>query len=227
METCPRRHQGRRRATRPRPNIWRRSSSSRSSDRSAVVAVPRPRPTPRQSLAPIAAVNKGRGPAAPAPVGPAPAIATEGLHAKQQEAARKEAERAAREAPQDAAADAKGEAGEPASKKKGSAARSSRPPGRPAIGGRACRAQAGRPGDGRWDTGTRRRRPAAQGWRCCGSTKSPNSPCRARAARWLGSPRGNAGVDEAIGTDAAGEHAAKIGALGRLVESQPPGSSAI
>jgi len=87
---------------------------------------------------------------------------TEELHAKQQEAARKEAERAARKAPQDAAADAKGEAGEPASKK-GSAARSSRPPGRPAIGGRACRAQAGRPGDGtRWDTGTRRRRPAAQ-----------------------------------------------------------------
>src|SRR5260370_12720226 len=37
--------------------------------------------------------------------------------AKQQEAARKEAERAARKAPQDAAADAKGEAGEPASKK--------------------------------------------------------------------------------------------------------------
>ena len=69
---------------------------------------------------------------------------TEELHAKQQEAARKEAERAARKA-----ADAKGEAGEPASKKgkKGSAARSSRPPGRPAIGGRACRAQAGRPGD--------------------------------------------------------------------------------
>src|SRR6202163_2345029 len=72
---------------------------------------------------------------------------TEELHAKQQEAARKEAERAARKAPQDAAADAKG-AGEPASKK-GSAARSSRPPGRPAIGGRACRAQAGRFGDGR------------------------------------------------------------------------------
>src|ERR1700681_2597738 len=70
------------------------------------------------------------------------------LHAKQQEAARKEAERAARKAPQDAAADAKGEAGEPASKK-GSAARSSRPPGRSAIGGRACRAQAGRFGDGR------------------------------------------------------------------------------
>src|ERR1700719_738546 len=46
---------------------------------------------------------------------------TEELHAKQQEAARKEAERAARKAPQDAAADAKG-AGEPASKK-GSAAR--------------------------------------------------------------------------------------------------------
>src|SRR6266702_8629901 len=86
---------------------------------------------------------------------------TEELHAKQQEAARKEAERAARKAPQDAAADAKG-AGEPASKK-GSAARSRRPPGRPAICGRACRAQAGRPGDGtRWDTGTRRRRPAAQ-----------------------------------------------------------------
>jgi len=39
---------------------------------------------------------------------------TEELHAKQQEAARKEAERAARKAPQDAAADAKG-AGEPAS----------------------------------------------------------------------------------------------------------------
>jgi hypothetical protein len=35
---------------------------------------------------------------------------TEGLHAKQQEAARKEAERTARKAPQDAAADAKGEA---------------------------------------------------------------------------------------------------------------------
>ena len=87
---------------------------------------------------------------------------TEELHAKQQEAARKEAERAARKAPQDAAADATGEAGEPASKK-GSAARSSRPPGRPAIGGRACRAQAGRPDDGtRWDTGTRRRRPAAR-----------------------------------------------------------------
>ena len=68
----------------------------------------------------------------------------EELHAKQQEAARKEAERAARKAPQDAAADAKGEAGKPASKK-GSAARSSRPPGRSAIGGRACRAQAGRP----------------------------------------------------------------------------------
>ena len=48
------------------------------------------------------------------------------LHAKQQEAARKEAERAARKAPQDAAADAKGEAGEPASKK-GSAARHVRP----------------------------------------------------------------------------------------------------
>ena len=44
---------------------------------------------------------------------------TEELHAKQQEAARKEAERAARKAPQDAAADAKGEAGEPASKKFG------------------------------------------------------------------------------------------------------------
>src|SRR6202040_104822 len=42
---------------------------------------------------------------------------TEELHAKQQEAARKEAERAARKAPQDAAADAKGEAGGPASKK--------------------------------------------------------------------------------------------------------------
>jgi hypothetical protein len=41
---------------------------------------------------------------------------TEELHAKQQEAARKEAERAARKAPQDAAADATGEAGEPAPK---------------------------------------------------------------------------------------------------------------
>ena len=41
---------------------------------------------------------------------------TEELHAKQQEAARKEAERAARKAPQGAAADATGEAGEPASK---------------------------------------------------------------------------------------------------------------
>src|ERR1700681_3765541 len=73
---------------------------------------------------------------------------TEELHAKQQEAARKEA--AARKAPQDAAADAKG-AGEPASKKgfgrpEQSSSRS---------GGPACR-----PGDGtRWDTGTRRRRP--------------------------------------------------------------------
>ena len=54
---------------------------------------------------------------------------TEELHAKQQEAARKEA--AARKAPQDAAADAKGRSREPASKK-GSAARSSRPPGRAA-----------------------------------------------------------------------------------------------
>ena len=53
---------------------------------------------------------------------------TEELHAKQQEAARKEAERAARKAPQDAAADANG-AGEPASN---SAARSSRPPCRAA-----------------------------------------------------------------------------------------------
>ena len=42
---------------------------------------------------------------------------TEELHAKQQEAARKEAERAARKAPQDAAPSATGEAGEPASKK--------------------------------------------------------------------------------------------------------------
>ena len=105
---------------------------------------------------------------------------TEELHAKQQEAARKEAERAARKAPQDAAADAKGEAGEPASKK-GSAARSSRPPGRPAIGGRACRAQAGRFGDGRHRYATPPT--CSSGWRCCGSATSPNSPCRARAAR--------------------------------------------
>src|ERR1700693_5749154 len=99
---------------------------------------------------------------------------TEELHAKQQDAARKEAERAARKAPQDAAADAKG-AGEPASKKgfgrpEQSSSRS---------GGRACR-----PGDGtRWDTGTRRRRPAAQAGAAEGSAKSPNSPCRAPAAR--------------------------------------------
>ena len=74
---------------------------------------------------------------------------------------------------------------------KSSAARSSRPPGRPAIGGRACRAQAGRPGDGtRWDTGTRRRRPAAQAGAAEGSAKSPNSPCRAPAARCRCAPRG-------------------------------------
>ena len=73
---------------------------------------------------------------------------TEELHAKQQEAARKEA--AARKAPQDAAADAKG-AGEPASKK-GSAARSSRPPGRAAQ-------RADLVTELRCDTGTRRRRP--------------------------------------------------------------------
>jgi hypothetical protein len=66
---------------------------------------------------------------------------TEELHAKQQEAARKEAERAARKAPQDAAADAKG-AGEPASKGFGRPEQSSS-----RSGGRACR-----PGDGtRWD----------------------------------------------------------------------------
>src|ERR1700675_4843469 len=95
-----------------------------------------------------------------------------------QEAARKEA--AARKAPQDAAADAKG-AGEPASKKgfgrpEQSSSRS---------GGPACR-----PDDGtRWDTGTRRRRPAAQAGAAEGSAKSPNSPCRAPAARcgrWYG-----------------------------------------
>jgi len=79
---------------------------------------------------------------------------TEELHAKQQEAARKEA--AARKAPPHAAADAKG-AGEPASKGFGRPERSSS-----RSGGRACR-----PGDGtRWDTGTRRRRPAAQAGRC-------------------------------------------------------------
>jgi S1-C subfamily serine protease len=55
---------------------------------------------------------------------------TEEVHAKQQEAARKEAERAARKAPQDAAADAKG-AGEPASKK-GFGRPERRPPGRAA-----------------------------------------------------------------------------------------------
>ena len=37
----------------------------------------------------------------------------------------------------------------------------------------------------------------------------------------------DAGLDEAIGADAADEHAAKIGAPGRLMESQPPGSSAM
>ena len=52
----------------------------------------------------------------------------EELHAKQQEAARKEAERAARKAPQDAAADAKGEAGNQRPK---SRARRSRAPPRP------------------------------------------------------------------------------------------------
>jgi hypothetical protein len=71
---------------------------------------------------------------------------TEKLHAKQQEAARKEAERA-----QEGAA-GRGCGCEGRSRgtsvQKGSTARSSRPPGRPAIGGRACRAQAGRPGDG-------------------------------------------------------------------------------
>jgi len=98
---------------------------------------------------------------------------TEELHAKQQEAARKEAERAARKAPQDAAADAKG-AGEPASKGFGRPEQSSS-----RSGGRACR-----PGDGtRWDTGTRRRRPAAQAGAAEGSAKSLNSPCRAPAAR--------------------------------------------
>src|ERR1700693_6046084 len=76
---------------------------------------------------------------------------TEELHAKHQEAARREA--AARKAPQDAAADAKG-AGEPSSKKgcgrpEQSSSRS---------GGRACRPDNGT----RWDTGTRRRRPAAR-----------------------------------------------------------------
>ena len=65
---------------------------------------------------------------------------TEELHAKQQEAARKEAERAARKAPQDAAADAKG-AGEPASKGFGRPEQSSsRSGGRAAAGPReaAC-----------------------------------------------------------------------------------------
>src|SRR6202521_6391505 len=79
---------------------------------------------------------------------------TEELHAKQQEAARKEAERAARKAPQDGAADAKGEAGEPASKK-GSAARSSRLQ----VDPQSAAERAGlKPGDLvtelRWDTGS-------------------------------------------------------------------------
>jgi membrane protein involved in colicin uptake len=80
---------------------------------------------------------------------------TEELHAKQQEAARKEA--AARKAPQDAAADAKG-AGEPASKKgfgrpEQSSSRS---------GGPACR-----PGDGT-SMGHRYATPptCSSGWRC-------------------------------------------------------------
>ena len=97
------------------------------------------------------------------------------LAAKQQEAARKEAERAARKAPQDAAADAKGEAGEPASKRV-------RPPGAVVLqvdlGGRACRA---RPGDEL--DGTPVRDAADLQLRLGGSAKSPNSPCRARAAR--------------------------------------------
>src|ERR1700686_1741474 len=114
---------------------------------------------------------------------------TEELHAKQQEAARKEA--AARKAPQDAATDAKG-AGEPASKKgfgrpEQSSSRS---------GGRACRAQAGRPGDGpRWDTGTRRRRPAAQ----AGAAADRRKKITVR-------PRGTLSV--AGGTDAASACAA-------------------
>jgi hypothetical protein len=82
-----------------------------------------------------------------------PAV-TEELHAKRQEAARKEAERAVRKAPQDAAGDAKGEAGEPASKK------FLQVDPQPAA---ECRAQAERPGDGtRWDTGMRRPQPVAQ-----------------------------------------------------------------
>jgi len=86
----------------------------------------------------------------------------EELHAKQQEAARKEA--AARKAPQDAAADAK--------RPKGSAARSSRPPGRAAQ-----RADLVTELDG-----TPVRDAAAQAG-ADGSAKSPNSPCRAPAAR--------------------------------------------
>ena len=79
---------------------------------------------------------------------------TEELHAKQQEAARKEA--AARKAPQDAAADAKG-AGEPASKGFGRPEQSSS-----RSGGPACR-----PGDGT-SMGHRYATPptCSSGWRC-------------------------------------------------------------
>ena len=86
---------------------------------------------------------------------------TEELHAKQQEAARQEAERAARRRRRTRLRMRRAKPGN--QRLKGSTARSSPPPGRSAIGGRACRAQAGRPDDGtRWDTGTRRRRPAAR-----------------------------------------------------------------
>ena len=79
---------------------------------------------------------------------------TEELHAKQQEAARKEA--AARKAPQDAAADAKG-AREPASKGFGRPEQSSS-----RSGGPACR-----PGDGT-SMGHRYATPptCSSGWRC-------------------------------------------------------------
>jgi hypothetical protein len=47
-------------------------------------------------------------------------------------------------------------------------------------------------------------------------------PRHRRAVRVL-----DLGIDEAIGADAACEHDAKIVTLGRLVEPQPPGSSAM
>ena len=105
---------------------------------------------------------------------------TEELHAKQQEAARKEAERAARKAPHDAAARAK-----PGNQRP----KRVRPPGAVVlqVDPQSAAERAGlKPGDLVTNSmGHRYATPptCSSGWRCCGSAKSPNSPCRARAAR--------------------------------------------